>query len=458
VSELRLYNTLTRRKEAFSPREPGRVRLFTCGPSVYRPQHLGNYRTYLFEDVLHRYLVYRGLQVDRLLNFTDVEDKAIAEARDKGVTLEALRRPVEEAFLQECGLLGIRLPPKIPRATTSVESAVALVQRLIQRGHAYWQQGEVFFDPLTYDGFGRLFGLDMSRWPRKKVRFRKDTYPGRRWNRGDFILWHKRTAQDGDVWWDTEIGEGRPAWNIQDAAMIHKHLGPEIDIHTGGVDNLYRHHDYTLAIMEGASGKRFCPWWLHGAPLMVDGEKMSKSRGNIAYLDDLLARGFEARHLRFFLLYAPYREPLDLRIARLEQRAGLLDRVRRQASRLRSKGDVGGTGDVPGAGDEPFADDEPFAGDASRTGDDPGAGHDPGGDAGAGPERGGGSPADELRAAFQERMDDNLDYAGAFDALRGHVARAVAADRHQRLDPRERAEICAALVDVDRVLNVLGCA
>jgi cysteinyl-tRNA synthetase len=258
LSELLLYNTLTHRKEIFAPRMQGHVKLFTCGPSVYRKQHLGNYRTYLFEDMLLKYLEYSGLMVERAINLTDIEDKAIEEAREKNVSVEDLRRPFEEAFFNECQILKINLPNKILRATTSVDSATNLIKRLLDHGHAYWHDGEVFYDPLTYEGFGRLYGLDMSQWPDKKVRFRKDTYPGQRWNLGDFILWHKRKKEDKEVWWDTEIGQGRPAWNIQDAAMISKHLGFEIDIHTGGIDNLYRHHDYTLAIMEGASGRTFC--------------------------------------------------------------------------------------------------------------------------------------------------------------------------------------------------------
>ena len=169
-------------------------------------------------------------------------------------------------------------------------SAVDLIERLIDRGHAYRHKDEVFFDPLTYEGFGRLYGLEMDCWPERKIRFRRDTYPGHRWNRGDFILWHKRAKADGDIWWDSAIGQGRPAWNIQDAAMIVKHHGFEIDIHTGGIDNLYRHHDYTLAIMESASGKRFCPWWLHGGHLLVDGKKMSKTKGNVTYVDDLIKK------------------------------------------------------------------------------------------------------------------------------------------------------------------------
>ena len=408
------YNTLTNRQEPFEPRVSGRVKLFTCGPSVYRRQHLGNYRTYLFEDVLHKYLEYQGYTVERLLNFTDVEDKAVEEARAKGLSLEELRRPVEEAFFQESTRLNIHLPKQIPRATTSVDSAVDVIQHLIAHGHAYWHQGDVFFDPLTYEGFGRLFGLDMSRWPDKKVRFRKDTYPGQRWNLGDFILWHRRRKQDGDVWWDTAIGQGRPAWNIQDTAMIRKHLGEEIDIHTGGIDNLYRHHDYNLAIMESVSGKPFCPWWLHGGHLLINGEKMSKSKGNVAYLDDFLKQGFSARHIRFFLLYGPYREKLDCRIPKLEQCAGRLDRIRRMAGSLLT--------------------------DASEQ-----------------PARLETEPAQAMRRDFEERMNDNLDFAGAFDTIADHLIQAVNRDRSGDLSARARNELRRLLVRLDRILGVLGC-
>ena len=414
MSELRLYNTLTGKPDEFNPRQKGRVRLFTCGPSVYRRQHLGNYRTYLFEDVLQKYLEYAGYKVDRVINFTDIEDKAIEEAREKGVSVVDLRRPVEEAFFRECGMLKIQLPDEIPRATTSVESAVDIIERLVDRGHAYRHEGEVFYDPLTYDGFGRIYGLDMSQWPEKKVRFYQDTYPGQRWNLGDFILWHKCREQDGDNCWETAIGRGRPAWNIQDAGMIAKHLGPEIDIHTGGIDNLYRHHDYTLAIMEGAFKTEFCPWWLHGGHLLVDGEKMSKSKGNVTFVDDLLEQGFYPRHIRFFLLYGPYREKLDMRISRIEERAGHLDRVRRLAGSLFSR------------------DTE----DARATEVDLAA---------------------EMRTAFEKRMNDNLDYAGAFDAVAEHLVRAVQVDHTSGIPPRARAELNAVVTDADRIFGVLGC-
>lgn len=413
MNQLTLYNTMTGQQQAFSPRRKGRVKLFTCGPSVYRRQHLGNYRTYLFEDVLHKYLEYRGLDVQRVINFTDIEDKAIAEARKTGISVTELRRPVERAFFEECALLGIHLPDEIPRATTSVHSAVALIDLLVTRGHAYRHEGDIFYDPLSYDGFGRLYGLDMRRWPKKKIRFRRDTYPGQRWNRGDFILWHACEQPEGETCWDTPIGLGRPAWNIQDAAMISEHLGFEIDIHTGGIDNLYRHHDYTLAVMEGASGKSFCPWWLHGGHLLVDGRKMSKSKGNVTTVPTLLRQGFRPRHIRFFLLDGPYRDKLDLRTAHLEKSAGRLDRVRRQARRL-FEGQTAGRGH----GHDDFA-----------TG---------------------------LRAAFEKAMNDNLDVAGAIDAVADHLVRAAGADAAGGMDALRRRELQRAMAAIDRVLGVFG--
>lgn len=304
-------NTLTKRREVFYPREDGTVKFFTCGPSVYRKQHLGNFRTFLFEDVLQKFLEYQGYSVDRVINFTDVEDKSIAEAQEKGVSVDALVAPVVDAFMSDAQKLSIYLPDEIPRASTSVDQAVELVKILLDKGVAYRHDGNVYYDPLKYDGFGEVFGLDMSRWPDHKVRFSRDTYEGLRWNLGDFILWHGEDNAGGMVF-DTELGKGRPAWNLQDAAMITKHLGYEIDIHTGGIDNVYRHHDYNRAIVEAASGREFCHYWMHGEHLIVEGEKMSKSKGNTMYLDDLLQKGLAPYEARFLLIYGYYREKMDI--------------------------------------------------------------------------------------------------------------------------------------------------
>jgi cysteinyl-tRNA synthetase len=287
---IELYNTMSRRKEAFKPLNRNEVKMFSCGPSIYRRPHLGNYRSFLWEDVLQRYLEYLGYRVQRILNFTDVEDKAVAEAEKEETTLSELTNKVANQFFKDAGDLRLKLPPDIPRSSTSVDQAVELIQVLLKKGYAYWYGKDVFFDPLKCDNFGRLYRLDMSRWPKKKKRFRRDTYPGRRWNYGDFILWHG--CNEGDrICWDTEIGRGRPSWNIQDPAMITKHLGFQVDLCCGGVDNLYRHHDYNIAIIEAVSGGIFADCWIHGEHLLVEGKKMSKSRGNIIYPEDLAGRG-----------------------------------------------------------------------------------------------------------------------------------------------------------------------
>ena len=173
--------------------------------------------------------------------------------------------------------------PEIARSSTSVEQAARLIRILMDKGYAYRHEGDIFYDPLKFEGFGKLFGLDMSRWPKKKRRFRKDTYPGQRWNLGDFILWHGDKGEKDAPSWDTELGRGRPAWNVQDAAMVTKHLGYRIDIACGGADNLYRRHDYTIAVVEGASGRTFSSYWPHGEHVLIDRIKMSKSKGNILY-------------------------------------------------------------------------------------------------------------------------------------------------------------------------------
>jgi len=332
--KLLLQNTLTRSKDHFEPRSRKEVKLFTCGPSVYNLPHIGNYRTYLYEDVLERILEALGYRVRRMINFTDIEDKALSEAKSRGLKdLSELTRPNEEQFFKDAEALGIRLPDKIPRSSTSVDQAVSLILRLLEKGLAYWHEGDVFFDPLTFKGFGRLYGLDMRRWPAQKVRFRKDTYPGQRWNLGDFILWHGKKHDDPFVW-DSEIGPGRPAWNIQDPAMISQDLGYELDICCGGVDNLYRHHDYNIAVMESLSGTTLAPFWLHGEHLLVEGAKMSKSKGNIVYPEDLFKKGWFPDFLRFFLLSVHYRSNLNLNPATIDKAWSKFNRMKNLVEEL----------------------------------------------------------------------------------------------------------------------------
>jgi cysteinyl-tRNA synthetase len=324
---LNLFNTLTRKIEPFNHSKDTSVKMYTCGPSTYQRAHIGNYRTFIFEDILQRYLEYLGYKVTRLITLTDVEDKAISEAKKENLSVEELTSKNEAVFFQEFNLLKIKTPDFPVRASTAIDQAVELIIKLVDKGYAYWYtyEGEknAYFDPLKFSSFGKLAHLDMSKWPKKKRRFHKDTYPGTPWNMGDFILWH--SCKEEDVCWETKIGRGRPAWNIQDAAIVTKNLGFSIDIACGGIDNLVRHHDYTLAVAEAVSGREFCGCWLHGGHLFVDGEKMSKSKGNVFYLNDLLEKGFRSDHLRFFMVYSCYREKLDFTFQKFAETSRKLD-------------------------------------------------------------------------------------------------------------------------------------
>ena len=409
---LQLYNTLTRKKEVFTPREPGVVRFFTCGPSIYQPPHLGNYRTFLYEDVLHRYLQYLGYRVDRVLPFTDVEDKAIAEAQRRGVSLQELTDRVASRFHEEARMLRIHPPTHNPRSSTTVEEAARIIQALLAKGYAYRDGRDIFFEPMKYRGFGRLARIDLSRWPAKRRRFRKDTYPGIQWNYGDFILWHGEREGDTAVW-ETAIGRGRPSWNVQDPAMILPFLGASVDIHAGGIDNLARHHDYTLAIMEVLTGQPYARFWLHGEHLLTGGKKMSKSRGNIVCPVTLVAGGYTPEQIRFFLISGHYRDRMDLTEESLKEAADRLSRVRQMGESL--EGDLRGKGDDSGVA----------------------------------------SLIRSLEEGFTERMDDDLDVEGAWEHLEKILTALHGMAVGGMLGNEEAAHVISILRRIDGVLQVI---
>ncbi len=327
---LKLYNTMSRSVEIFKPLNKGIVKIFTCGPSIYRRPHIGNYRTFMFEDILVRYLQYKGYRVDRGIPLTDIEDKTIMEAIKKKKKIDDLTSDIEKIFYSEMKSLNMLLPKKAQRVSLCVECAGELIEKLMETGHAYRHGADIFFDPMTFKEFGKLYRLDLKRWPKKKVRFKRDTYHGNRWNLGDFILWHG--YRDGDIkWWDTAVGKGRPSWNIQDPSVIIQHLGDQIDINCGGIDNIYRHHDYNIAVVESYTGHTFANYYLHGAHLIVEGKPMSKSRGNIVYPEDVFRPGFSTLDLRFFLYYTHYRKKLNFTEARFKESSEQLKSFRKLA-------------------------------------------------------------------------------------------------------------------------------
>jgi len=320
---LRLFNTFGKKLMLFRPVKEDLVTIFTCGPSVYQRAHIGNFRTFLFEDILVRYLEYSGYKVKRGLIFTDIEDKAVLEADKKHASVEQLTEKNFREFLDEMGLLRMKTPDYMPKASKSVYQAVEIIEQLLERKIAYWHKDNVYFDPLKFPGFGKLYGLDMSKWPKKKVLFHKDTYPGTQWNLGDFILWHGH-KRCNLACWDTGLGKGRPSWNIQDPAMVSMYFDETLSIYCGGIDNLYRHHDYTLAILESIRPYPMARFWLHGNHLLVNGRKMSKSKGNIYYTDTLLKEGYSMQEVRFFLIYGHYRKDLNFSAKNMKAAVNIL--------------------------------------------------------------------------------------------------------------------------------------
>jgi cysteinyl-tRNA synthetase len=408
---LTLYNTLTQKTELFQSGEPLNVKMYSCGPSTYQPAHIGNYRTFLYEDVLQRYLEYLGYGVKRMMTLTDVEDKAIEQARKENLTLEELTTKNETIFFRDFELLKIKKPDFPVRASTATDQAVNLIVKLLEDGYAYYftYRGErnVYFDALKFGGFGKLARLDLSKWPKKKRRFHEDTYPGTPWNLGDFVLWHG--CEQADFCYTTSIGSGRPAWNIQDAALVTKTLGFTIDVACGGIDNLVRHHDYTLAIAEAVSGKPFSRYWLHSKHLFVDGKKMSKSQGNVHYPCDLTAKGFSGAQIRFFLIYGHYRKKLNFTWEKIRKTSQKLESLQKMVKDLQKA-----TPSSEGSRQEALA--------------------------------------SKLNVGFEERMNDDLDIKGAFDCLYETVS-----DLHRKRETLEAGNVKNVLSRLRRIDNVLQC-
>lgn len=335
---LKLYNTLTRKLDVFKSKEEGKVKLVTCGPSIYQLPHIGNYRTFMFEDILQRYLEYLGYDVQRLINITDVEDKTLVEAGKQNISPKELTQKNIEIFLNELKQLKIKIPAFIERSSTSVNEAVEIIEILLEQGYAYWHtykgRKNVYFDPLKFNDFGKLYGLDMSKWPKQRRRYHRDNYSGDRWNKGDFILW--RGYKKGDTqFWDTNLGKGYPAWNIQDQAMVKKTFGFDVDIWCSGIDSTHRHHDYIIATVESILEKPFVNYWLHCSHLIFDGEKMSKRKGNIKYPSDLIKTKCIWNHIRFFLIYGHYRRKLNFTYTEYSKSCDLLISFREMVETLR---------------------------------------------------------------------------------------------------------------------------
>ncbi len=307
---LEIYNTLTRKIEAFRPLDPKVVRFYSCGPTVYDHAHIGNFRAYVCVDLLKRYLLYNGHEVMHVMNITDVDDKIIRRSAQEGKNAKSITELYTREFFNDLDALSIRRADLYPKATEHIAAMVAIIKKLLARKHAYTSEdGSTYYNIASFKDYGKLSHTKLASL-KAGARVRQDSYEKE--NAQDFALWKAHDKEDGEVFWQTELGKGRPGWHIECSAMAIEHLGESFDLHAGGVDLIFPHHENEIAQSEGATGKRFSKYWFHNEHLLIDGKKMSKSLGNFYTLRDLMKKGHKPSAIRYFLLSTHYRVQLNL--------------------------------------------------------------------------------------------------------------------------------------------------
>jgi len=347
---IRFFNTYSRQLEEFEPREAAsrsprdesvrpadRIDMYTCGPTVYSRAHIGNFRAYVFEDLLQRHLELRGYKVHRVMNITDVDDKTIRGAREAKIPLSKFTEPFKQAFFEDINTLRIKRANDFPSATDQryIDKMIEMIATLISRGLAYQADDKsVYYRISKFPNYGKLAHFDLTQL-QPTGRVKNDEYDKE--HIGDFALWKAWDEEDDDVKWDSPWGPGRPGWHIECSAMATAILGDQIDIHCGGVDNIFPHHEAEIAQTEGVTGKRFVCYWLHCAHLLVDGQKMSKSLGNFYTLPDVLGKGYSGREIRYALMRVHYRAPLNFTWEGMEEARQALGRIDQWIMRLEEK-------------------------------------------------------------------------------------------------------------------------
>jgi len=412
MTPLRLHNTLSGKVEEFVPLEPGHVRMYTCGPTVHDYAHVGNFRTFLFEDLLHRVLLQQGYQVTQVMNLTDVEDRIIKKAADRSQTIDEFTEPYIQAFFEDLDTLRIQRAAHYPRATQHIFAMVSLIERLTENGHTYVADGSTYFRISSFPRYGALAHLDVSGL-KSGARVDVDEY-GKDDPR-DFALWKAR--KPGEQSWETPLGPGRPGWHIECSAMSMEYLGETFDIHAGGVDLIFPHHEDEIAQSEGATGKQFVRYWLH-AEFLQDamGEKMSKRLKNFSTLRDILAEGYKPRAIRYALLTgAHYRSPLAFSPELLRAADSAVKRLDEFAVRL---------GPIPSP-------------------------------AGGGGQSGGPEPPEEIRQRWDDALRDDLNLPAAVGHLFDFVKAFNSRLESGQATPEERAAAMAMLRHANRILDVI---
>jgi cysteinyl-tRNA synthetase len=332
TENIHFFNTLTRKKERFIPLEKGKVKIYTCGPTVYDFAHIGNFRAFIFEDLLHRWLRYRGFKVTQVMNLTDVDDKTITASRKQKISLKEYTEHYARAFFEDIATLNIEKAEHYPRATEHISEMVALIKKLMKKGYAYrGEDNSIYYDISKFKDYGKLSKIKFEEL-KPGARVKVDDY-GKEEAR-DFALWKKWDEEDGDVFWETELGKGRPGWHIECSAMAMKYLGDTLDVHCGGVDLIFPHHENEIAQSEAATGKKFVNYWLHNEYLLVEGKKMAKRLGNFYTLRDLLTNGYDPKAIRYLLISTHYRQQLNFTFEGLEAAEKAIERLMNFVDRL----------------------------------------------------------------------------------------------------------------------------
>src|SRR5688572_9198726 len=409
---LRLRNTLTGKLEEFRPMREGEVGFYYCGPTVWDYGHIGNFRSAVAADIIRRYLKYKGFKVTHVMNVTDVEDRIIAKSLEAGLTIDDYTAKYIEALWEDFDALGCERPEIIPRATRHIPEMVSLIERLLETSHAYKSEGSIYYRIASFPGYGKLskinFAGNIAGASERILTDRYDKEDAR-----DFALW-KVPASPSEPAWDTSIGRGRPGWHIECSAMSMKYLGETFDIHAGGIDLVFPHHENEIAQSEGATGKQFVRYWIHFEHLKVEGETMSKSKGNYYTFRDVTEKGFSAAAVRYFLLSVPYNKQLNFTFDALAGAERTVASLRDFRARLaEAKTETGKN--------------EKLSETAARA----------------------------LRE-FEEGMDDDLNTSIALAVVHNLSREVNTALARKQVQTEDQRELLAAIDRIDTVLNIFG--
>ncbi|MGD0645025.1 MAG: cysteine--tRNA ligase [Candidatus Bathyarchaeia archaeon] len=410
-SSIRFFNTLTRKKEVFKPAEAGKVKMYTCGPTVYDFAHIGNFRAFLFEDLLKRWLIQRGFKVTHVMNLTDVDDRTIKGSQKEQVPLSQFTDYYVRLFFEDIKTLNIEPADVYPKATEHILEMVTLIKTLIAKGYAYRSEdGSIYYAINKFPNYGKLSKIKTAEL-KAGARVSQDEYDKE--EAQDFALWKAWTQEDGDAYWETELGKGRPGWHVECSAMSMKYLGETFDIHCGGVDNIFPHHENEIAQSEAATGKKFVDYWLHNEHLLVEGKKMAKRFGNFYTLRDLLAKGYDPIAIRYLLLSTHYRQQFNFTFEGLEAAKGAVDRLRNFVRRLHDTDGKDSKGKVAVL-------------------------------------------ASKLEACFGGSMDDDLDIGIALASLFDFVREINNLLDANLVSKAEAADVGGLIMQLDEVLGVIG--